>query len=71
MDDDSYTLLAVRPDGVVPVVDLVAGGSQSQALARAQIFLAEHASCERVEVWLQGRIVGEVARQAAPEASAG
>lgn len=71
MDDDSYTLLAVRPDGGVPVVDLFAGGSRPEALARARAFLAEHASCDRVEVWLAGRLVEEIDRKSAAQRSAG
>lgn len=67
MDEDSYTLLGVRPDGGVPVVDLVAGASRREALARAHAFLGEHASCARVEVWLDGRMVGEVERGSAPQ----
>lgn len=70
MDDDSYTFLAVRADGVVPVVDLVAAASRREALIRARAFLAEHASCERVEVWLDGRMVDEVAREPAPQPAA-
>lgn len=66
MDEDSYTFLAVRADGVVPVVDLVSAASRREALVRARAFLAEHASCERVEVWLDGRLVDEVAREPAP-----
>lgn len=69
MDEDSYTLLAVRADGAVPVVDLVVGASRSQALTRARAFLAEHASCERVEVWLGGRMVDEVGRDGAAQPS--
>ncbi|HEX2561951.1 hypothetical protein [Phenylobacterium sp.] len=68
MDENSYTLLAVRPDGAVPVVDLV-GGSRKAALARARAFLAEHSSCVHVEVWLEGRMVGQVRRSAAPESA--
>jgi len=68
MDEDSYTLLAVRADGAIPVVDLMVGVSRFEALVRARAFLAEHRSCERVEVWLEGRMVGEVARD--PEAEA-
>jgi hypothetical protein len=63
MDENSYTFLAVRPDGAVPVVELLPGATRPEALARARGFLAEHASCARVEVWLDGRMVGEVARE--------
>jgi hypothetical protein len=71
MDDESYTLLAVRPDGGVPVVDLIAGGSRADALARARAFLAEHASCDRVEVWLAGRMVDEITRDSTARRPAG
>lgn len=65
MGDESYTLLAVRPDGSVPVVDLVVGG-RGQVLSHARAFLAEHRSCDRVEIWLDGRLVDEIGRAATP-----
>ena len=60
--EDHYTLLAVRSDGVVPVVDLVVG-SRGSVFDRALAFLGEHASCDRVEVWKGGKLVREFGRQ--------
>ncbi len=52
--EDYYTLLAVRADGVAPVVDLLADAPLDAVQARARALLAEHASCSSVEVWRDG-----------------
>jgi hypothetical protein len=70
MTDDHYTLLGVRPDGAVPVVDLVVAANHAAMLKRARSFLEEHASCARVEVWLDGRLVREIGRET-PERNGG
>ncbi|HEY3695961.1 hypothetical protein [Phenylobacterium sp.] len=49
--EDYYTLLAVRADGVAPVVDLLPAEGVPRLRDRAMAMLAEHASCESVEVW--------------------
>ena len=49
--EDYYTLLAVRPDGVASIVDVMAGDALEAVEARAQVLLSEHASCSSVEVW--------------------
>jgi hypothetical protein len=62
MAEDQYTLLGVRADGAVPVVDLVVAGNGAAAFDRARSFLNEHLSCSRVEVWLGGRLLREILR---------
>jgi hypothetical protein len=52
--EDYYTLLAVRADGVAPVVDLFEDAPMEAVAARARAMLAEHASCSSVEVWRDG-----------------
>ena len=60
--EDYYTLLAVRPDGVAPIVDLLADGSFDDAQARARRLLVEHASCSEVEVWRDGALLEKISR---------
>jgi hypothetical protein len=60
-EEQHYTLLGVRPDGVASVVDLIvadAGGARR----RAEALLAEHRSCASVEVWRDGAIVVQLER---------
>jgi hypothetical protein len=61
-EDETYTLLCVRADGVAPVVDLVASAGLLQVRARAQALLREHASCDTVEVWCGGALVEQLGR---------
>jgi len=61
LETDVFTLLGVRPDGIASVVDLVADGA-THARRRAEALLAEHASCEAVEVWRGGGLVEKVVR---------
>lgn len=61
-DEDYYTLLGVRADGVAPVVDLVFADRVEPAKLRAKSMLAEHQSCRTVEVWRGGALVWSVAR---------
>lgn len=61
-DEDYYTLLGVRPDGVASVVDLLLAEAVEAAKSRAQALLAEHASCRTVEVWRGGALVWSLAR---------
>jgi len=56
-DQDVYTLLCVRPDGVAPVVDLVGAEDLRHAQVRARALLSEHASCDTVEIWRAGALV--------------
>jgi hypothetical protein len=50
-DDDYFTLLGVRPDGTASVVDLMLVGEPAELRLRVDAMLAEHASCQSVEVW--------------------
>jgi hypothetical protein len=50
-DDDYFTLLGVRPDGTASIVDLMLVGEQATLRRRVEAMLAEHASCQSVEVW--------------------
>lgn len=50
-DDDYFTLLGVRTDGTASVVDLMLVVEQISLRDRADAMLAEHASCQSVEVW--------------------
>lgn len=62
LGDETYTLLGVRADGVAPTVDLVTTDDLSKVLTRARAFLAEHASCDSVEVWKGPVLVERVLR---------
>ena len=61
IESEVVTLLGVRRDGVASVVDLVAEGPEA-ARRRARAMLAEHASCEAVELWRDGGLIEKVAR---------
>jgi hypothetical protein len=50
------TFLGVRADGAVPVVDLQWCRAGDAALAHARSFLAQHPSCDTVEIWSDGRL---------------
>ena len=54
----TYTFLAVRADGRVPAVELRACQSDREALQQAAAWLKEHGSCQTVEVWRDGEVVG-------------
>jgi len=60
--EEYYTLLAVRADGVAPVVDLMLAETFDRVRAQAQAMLAEHASCRTVEVWRGGVLLEEFSR---------
>jgi hypothetical protein len=61
IETDVFTLLGVRRDGIASIVDLVADGAAA-ARHRAEALLAEHASCEAVEVWRDGGLVEKIRR---------
>jgi hypothetical protein len=61
IENDVFTLLGVRRDGVASIVDLVADGVAT-ARERAQALLQEHASCEAVELWREGGLVEKILR---------
>lgn len=60
---DYYTLLGVRADGAVPVVDMAPVTSDELAKGRAAFLLREHASCSRIEIWKGGLLIGSLERQ--------
>lgn len=62
---DYYTLLGVRADGAVPVVDMAPVASDELAEGRAAFLLREHASCSRIEIWKGGLLVGSLDRKSA------
>jgi hypothetical protein len=57
-----YTLLGVRADGVAPVVDLILAEGLDAIRASARALLAEHASCDTVEVWRGAAMLERVTR---------
>jgi hypothetical protein len=61
-EDQCFTLLGVRPDGVASVVDLVAAADLATARRQASVLLAEHRSCSLVEVWRGGALVEQLSR---------
>ena len=61
VDTEVFTLLGVRRDGIASVVDLVAEGVEA-ARRRARAMLAEHASCEAIELWRDGVLIEKLAR---------
>jgi hypothetical protein len=61
--EDYYTLLGVRADGVASVVDLIAAGDLTSVRTRAAAMLKEHRSCEAVEVWRDGDMLEQLARE--------
>ena len=61
-DEEFYTLLCVRGDGVASVVDLVAAGDLRIVRRRAEALLSEHRSADRVEVWRDGALEEELGR---------
>jgi hypothetical protein len=61
-EEDYYTLLCVRADGVASVVDLVVAPEVRAVRPRAEALLREHRSCELVEVWREGALLETVGR---------
>ena len=55
-----YTVLGVREDGAIPIVELLACETDETALERAASWLATHATCARAQVWREAVLVGEV-----------
>jgi hypothetical protein len=55
-------LLGVRADGVAPVVDLILAEGLASIRVSARALLAEHASCDSVEVWRGAALVERVTR---------
>jgi hypothetical protein len=64
--ENVYTLVGLRADGVAPVVDIRPVGEADGGASAGAAFLAEHASCNRVEVWLDGRLLTTLARAGEP-----
>jgi hypothetical protein len=62
---DYYTLLGVRADGAVPVVDVAPVADDELARGRAAALLREHASCSKIEIWKGGLLVGSLEREPA------
>lgn len=60
--EEYCTLLGVRADGVAPVVDLAPWTDLANLHRRAERLLAEHASCEAVELWRDGEMLDRVVR---------
>jgi hypothetical protein len=60
--EDYYTLLGVRPDGVASFVDLIATVDLTFVRNRAEALLREHRSCNSVEVWRDGTLLEQLAR---------
>ncbi|MFN3585448.1 hypothetical protein [Phenylobacterium sp.] len=61
-EEDYCTLLGVRADGVAPIVDLAPWTELSQLRRLAERLLADHASCEAVEVWRAGTLLDRIER---------
>ena len=64
-EEDFYTLLCVRSDGVASFVDVLAAADLAHVRRRAEALLKEHRSSEKVEVWREGALVEEHARVSA------
>ena len=61
-EEEFYTLLCVRPDGVASLVDLMAARDFKIVRHRAEALLTEHRSADRVEVWRDGALLEELER---------
>jgi hypothetical protein len=59
-EEDFYTLLCVRADGVAPVVDVIPAVDMDGVRRRARHLLAEHRSCDHIEIWRDGALLEEV-----------
>jgi hypothetical protein len=57
-DDRFYTFVGVRPDGARPVVELRPCPSDDAAMRSAALWVSDHKSCARAEVWREGELVG-------------
>jgi hypothetical protein len=64
--DKVYTLVGLRADGVAPMVDIRPVGEADGGVSAGAAFLAEHASCERVEVWLGAELLNTLSRSGEP-----
>ena len=57
-----YTFYACKPDGDALTFEALELPGDTEAVARAERVLAEHASCAYVEVWEEGRQVATARR---------
>lgn len=60
METSLYTFVGFRPDGRSVAVDVIQASSPEAAMAQARRFLAEHASCQSVEIYSAGELVAAV-----------
>jgi hypothetical protein len=58
----TFTFLCVRADGAIPAMELSLWPDEAAATARADQLLAEHASCQAVEIWNYEALYTRVAR---------
>ncbi len=66
----TYTFVASSTDGRSSFLDLRNVGDRSEAARYARVLLAEHRSCDRVEIWSTSVRVSVVEREAAGAAPA-
>ena len=59
----TYTFVASSADGRSSFLDLRPAENESQAALHAQALLADHRSCDRVEIWSANVQVAVVARE--------
>lgn len=64
--DTIYTFVALRNDGVSPVVELRHHEEDAQAFAAAIRWLGGHRSADRVQVWRSDLLIGEFPEPALP-----
>jgi hypothetical protein len=65
----TYTFVASSTDGRASFLDLRNAGTRNEAARHAQALLAEHRSCDRVEIWSTHVRVSVVEREAADAAA--
>lgn len=61
IDDNFYTFVAIRDDDSRPIVELRPCPNDAEALRLAAIWLDEHRSCVRAEIWRDAELIGNVA----------
>lgn len=66
----TYTFVASSADGRASFLDLRNAGNRDEATRHAQALLADHRSCDRVEIWSTNVRVTVVEREAADAAPA-
>lgn len=64
--DTIYILLGLNAEGAIPAMELISCRGPDDAVARARAWLKSHATCVRVQVWVEDdTLLAELGREPA------